>query len=113
MTNSTGASADNVVFVDNLPANLTYVGSSLTSSAGTIDDANAPLLSVDVGTMANGATVTISFQATVDAGTANGTLISNQGSVDSDQTEPETTDVDGIDQNGDQPTDIIVGPRPA
>ncbi|MEO1385078.1 MAG: hypothetical protein AAFV78_17795, partial [Bacteroidota bacterium] len=31
----------------------------------------------------------------------------------SDQTEPEPTDLDGIDGNGDQPTDIIVGPRPS
>lgn len=113
LTNNTGAAAANVVFTDDLPANITYVSSSLSSSVGTTDDANAPILSVDVGTMTIGASVTITFQATVNGGTANGTLISNQGSVDSDQTEPEPTDLDGIDGNGDQPTDIIVGPRPS
>lgn len=112
LTNETGAAADNVIFTDNLPPNITYVGSSLTSTAGTPDASGAPLLSVDVGTMAISATETITFQATVDVGTASGTLISNQGSVDSDQTEPEPTDLDGVDQNGDQPTDILTGPLP-
>ncbi|MEO1385152.1 MAG: hypothetical protein AAFV78_18175, partial [Bacteroidota bacterium] len=80
LTNNTGAAAANVVFTDDLPANITYVSSSLSSSVGTTDDANAPILSVDVGTMTIGASVTITFQATVNGGTANGTLISNQGS---------------------------------
>ena len=53
--------------------------------------------------------VTISFQVTVNTNTPNGTVISNQGLVDSDQTVPEPTDVDGIDANGDQPTTIPVG----
>ena len=49
---------------------------------------------------------------TVNAGTPTGTIISNQGSVDSYQTVPEPTDADGIQANGDQPTDIVVGGPP-
>ncbi|MEO0469174.1 MAG: hypothetical protein AAF206_06105 [Bacteroidota bacterium] len=112
LSNNTGATANNVVFTDMIPDQTTYVGASLTTSAGTIDESNAPLLSVDVGTMSAAATVTINFDVTVDGGTANGTLLSNQGFVDSDETEPEPTDWDGVDDNGDQPTDIMVGPRP-
>ena len=62
--------------------------------------------------MDGGDTVTITFRVTVNAGTPTGTVISNQGSVDSDQTVPEPTDADGIDANGDQPTDIVVGGSP-
>ncbi|MCB1719792.1 MAG: DUF11 domain-containing protein, partial [Candidatus Competibacteraceae bacterium] len=97
---------------DTLPANTTYVGGSLTSSQGTVDDSGAPVLSVDIGTMNDTDTVTITFRVTVDAGTPAGTVISNQGSVDSDQTVPEPTDADGEDANGDQPTDIPVGGQP-
>ena len=59
--------------------------------------------------MATNDIVTIKFRVTVNAGTPSGTVISNQGSVDSDQTVPKPTDADGIDANGDQPTDIVVG----
>ena len=106
---NTGSDVTGVVFTDTIPANTTYVGASLTSSVGTVDDSGDPDLSVDIGDMASGATVTITFDVTVDGGTPDGTIISNQGSVDSDQTVPEPTDEDGNDGNGDQPTDIPVG----
>ena len=41
-----------------------------------------------------------------------GTVISNQGSVDSDQTVPTPTDADGVPGNGAQPTLITVGGTP-
>jgi len=109
-----GPAATNVVFSDTIPADTTYVAATLASSSGVPDDSGAPDLLVDVGAMATSDTVTITFRVTVDAGTPAGTVISNQGSVDSDQTVPEPTDVDGVDANGDQPTDIPVGgPPPA
>jgi uncharacterized repeat protein (TIGR01451 family)/fimbrial isopeptide formation D2 family protein len=101
---------NNVVFTDTMPTNTSYVAASLTTNAGTTDESAAPDLLVDVGDMATNAVVTITFRVTVDAGTPTGTVISNQGSVDSDQTTPEPTDEDGVDGNGDQPTDIPVGP---
>lgn len=101
-----GGPATNVVFTDSTPLHTTYVNGSATTSAGTI--AGTDPLEVDVGPMAAGASVTITFRVTVDAGTPAGALIRNQGLVESDQTVPEPTDADGNDLNGDQPTDIHV-----
>ncbi|MEE4297401.1 MAG: isopeptide-forming domain-containing fimbrial protein [Wenzhouxiangella sp.] len=106
---NTGPAVTNAVFTDTLPTQTTYVANSLTSSQGTIDDSAAPDLSVDLGALAESATVTITFRVTVNGGTPEGTIISNQGEVDSDQTVPEPTDADGFDANGDQPTTIPVG----
>ncbi len=102
-----------LVFSDTIPAQTTYVAASLSTDLGVADDSAAPLLVVNVGGMVAGATVNIGFDVTVDAGTAAGTVISNQGSIDSDQTVPEPTDEDGLDGNGDQPTDVIVGAPPS
>ena len=106
---NTGSDTTGVAFTDTVPTHTTYVSGTLATSTGTADDSGDPNLQVDVGNLASGATVTITFDVTVDAGTPDGTVISNQGSVDSDQTVPEPTDVDGNDGNGDQPTDIPVG----
>ncbi len=105
ITNVTG-----VVFQDPVPQNTTYVPGTLQSTAGTVDDSGAPLLRVAVGPMAQGAAVTITFRVTVNLGVAAGTIIVNQGVVDSNETVPEPTDADGVDANGDQPTTIVVGP---
>lgn len=107
---NTGTSpVTNVVFTDPIPANTQYVTGSSTlngNSAGSFSD---DTLTVNVGGLNASATATISFQVTVNTGTPAGTIISNQGVVDSDQTVPEPTDADGSDANGDQPTVIPVG----
>ncbi|WP_164655885.1 isopeptide-forming domain-containing fimbrial protein, partial [Thiorhodococcus mannitoliphagus] len=108
-----GADATGVVFTDTIPANTTYVASSLSTTVGTTDDTGAPNLQVDIGDLAADATVTITFRVTVDTGTATGTVISNQGAVDSEQTVPTPTDADGLRDNGFQPTDIPVGGQPS
>ncbi len=106
--NNGGSAVSGVVFTDPIPANTTFVSGSTTTTRGTITETPS-LLTVNVGAMAAADVVTIKFRVTVNAGTPVGTVISNQGSVDSDQTVPEPTDADGIDANGDQPTDIVVG----
>ena len=106
---NTDGNLGGVIFSDTLPPTTRYVGGSLASDKGAVDDSGAPVLWVAVGGMAAGETVTITFRVTVNPGTPDGTVISNQGIVDSDMTVPEPTDVDGIDQNGDQPTNITVG----
>ena len=108
---NTNGVATNVVFTDPVPADTTLVPGATTTTRGTIAE-SATLLTVAVGTMGGGETVTVRFRITVDAGTPQGTVIANQGSVDSDQTVPEPTDVDGVDANGDQPTEIVVGGAP-
>jgi len=98
----------NVMFTDPIPNNSAYVAPSLISSKGIIDDTGDPL-SVDIGSLASAEAVTITFRVLVDGSTPAGTVISNQGTIDSDETVPELTDEDGIDENGDQPTDVRVG----
>ncbi len=103
-----GPDATGVVFTDPLPANTEYVQGSLTTTQGTPDDSNDPLV-VDVGDLDSGGSVTMTFRVVVDAPLPSGVIISNQGSVDSDQTVPTPTDADGIPENGFQPTDVPVG----
>lgn len=111
LTNTGSSTANHVVFDDAMPANTTYAGNLNTSAGSGVTVGSAPVLgvSVDVGDLLAGATVTIRFDVTIDAGTPVGTIISNQGSVDSDQTVPKPTDEDGNPSNGDQPTTIPVG----
>jgi uncharacterized repeat protein (TIGR01451 family)/fimbrial isopeptide formation D2 family protein len=110
LTNTSATvTATNVVFTDPIPANTTFVAGTLSSTQGTVNAAGNPL-SVAVGSLTPGQTVTVKFRVTLNAGTASGTVISNQGSVDSDQTTPRPTDSDGNPSNGTQPTDITVGP---
>ena len=94
--------------MDRVPEHTRYVSGSLTPSKGIPNASGLPNLVVDVGEMASDEVVTISFRVIVDDGTPDGTVISNQGTVDSDQTVPEPTDVDSIDANGDQPTEMTV-----
>lgn len=114
--NNTNGAVSGVVFTDTVPAQTTYVAGSLalgTCPPGAVpNDSGAPDLVVNVGAMNPGESCTITFQVTVNAGVATGTVISNQGSVDSDNTVPEPTDEDGTDTNGDQPTDVVVGGTP-
>jgi uncharacterized repeat protein (TIGR01451 family)/fimbrial isopeptide formation D2 family protein len=103
----------NVVFTDPIPDNTTYVSGSLVSTQGTLNTSNAlsplsPSLSVAVGSMSANQVVTITFRVKVNAFTAAGVVIRNQGSVDSDQTVPTPTDSNDNAGDGYQPTDIIV-----
>ena len=108
LTNTDGL-VSGVVFTDPIPADTTYVPGSLGTTLGTTDESGLPLLRVTIGDLAAGGTVAITFRVVVNPGTPGGTVISNQGSVDSDDTVPEPTDADGNDANGDQPTEVTVG----
>jgi len=108
---NTGSAVSNTVFTDPIPANTTFVSGSATTTRGAIVEAPS-LLTVNIGGMATNDVVTIKFRVSVNGGTPTGTVISNQGSVDSDQTVPAPTDADGIHANGDQPTDIVLGGPP-
>ncbi len=107
-----GGAVSGVVLNDPHPLHTRYVQGSLTTSKGITDDSGNPLR-VQVGDLADSETVTIGFRATVNQGTAPGTLISNQASLDSNETVPASTDGDGIYANGDQPTTITVGSQPS
>ena len=103
-----GPAVTGAYFTDSVPFHTTYVPASLTSTKGAADDSNAPDLSVNIGDLADGEDVTITFRVTIDMGTPEGSKISNQGLIDSNQTVPEPTDSDAMDSNGDQPTVVTV-----
>ena len=92
-----------------MPATTTFVPGTLTTTRGTSDESGRADARGGRRPAAIGETVTITFRVTVNAGAPAGTVISNQGSVDSSSTAPEPTDWDGVEANGDQPTDVVVG----
>ncbi len=111
-----GADAvQNMVFSDTIPQETEYVNGTLQVSAqsGTSnvvpDDSQPPDLELTADSMESGGFVEVEFQVQLKEGNPPGTNVSNFGVVDSDQTVPEPTDEDGIDANGDQTTDILVG----
>ena len=127
ISNRGATPATGVTFVDAVPLNTTYVpdsatlngialgapGATVSPLAGGVDvssdDLTPPLPAAGNGTLSTGGTATVVFDVQVNGGVAAGTIISNQGSVDSVQLPAELTDADGIDANGDQPTIIAVG----
>ena len=116
-----------VFLVDAVPANTTYVANSVVVNGDPFADLvlnTSPLIAgIDVsssdltlpfpgpgaGTISAGQSAIITFDVTVDGATAPGTIISNQGTVSSNEFPDEPTDLDGNDANGDQPTIVVVG----
>jgi len=119
--------ATGVTLSDGVPANTTYVADTVMQNGlplGQPDGGVSPLIAgIDVsssdltpalpgagnGIISAGASAVISFDVQLDAATPVGTIISNQGRVDSAELPTELTDADGVDSNGDQPTLIVVG----
>ena len=112
--------ATGVTLTDTVPANTGYVADSLRLNGSSVgpDGGVSPLiagLSVHssdnpgAGIVSAGSSAVITFEARVNAGVPTGTLISNQGSVTSNELSPEPTDADGLPSNGHQPTVIVVG----
>ena len=100
------------MFTDTVPQQVTYVPGTLGSTLGTVNDSAAPNLVVTLPTLGPAAMATIRFRAQVNVDVAAGTVISNQGAVDSEETVPTPTDADGVPGNGTQPTVITVGGTP-
>ncbi len=112
--------ATGVVLTDAVPANTVYVANSLRlngASPGS-DGGVSPLiagLSVNsddnpgAGIISSGNSATITFDVRVNMGVSTGTLISNQGSVASNELPIGLTDADGVPSNGNQPTVVVVG----
>ncbi|WP_303722870.1 isopeptide-forming domain-containing fimbrial protein [Malonomonas rubra] len=127
VTNTAATPATAVVLRDAVPAFTTYVDDSVQLNGLPVgqpdlgvspltagidlssSDLTPPLPSADGGILSANGTATISFDVEVQAGVAEGTIISNQGFVSSAEQADEPTDADGIDSNGDQPTQIVVG----
>ncbi|MBW2476792.1 MAG: DUF11 domain-containing protein [Deltaproteobacteria bacterium] len=114
LTNRGAAPATNVVFTDPIPEFTSY--NSATLNGASAGDFDGTTLSIEVtggdGALPPGGTAEITLTVDVNSGVADNTLISNQGIVSSNEQIDEPTDADGIDSNGDQPTEIYVGSDP-
>ena len=115
--------ATGVTLTDTVPADTTYEADSLRLNGASIgpDGGVLPLIAglavqspdnAGAGIVSAGASAVITFEARVNAGVPTGTVISNQGSVNSSELPPELTDADGVPANGHQPTIIVVGDGP-
>ncbi len=121
----------NVVLTDAVPVDTTYVANSVflndqqvSLSDGGVSplaagfdisssDLTPPLPAAGAGTLTAGQSAVVTFDVVVNGTAIPGTtVISNQGVVSSNELPDEPTDVDGIDSNGDQPTDVTVGDAP-
>ncbi|UCF09108.1 MAG: DUF11 domain-containing protein, partial [Thermoplasmata archaeon] len=71
--------ATDVTITDTIPADTTFVGSSLNYS-----DVNGDTYTWDIGTVAGGAGGSIAITVTVDVGVADGTLLHNTATLDYD-----------------------------
>jgi uncharacterized repeat protein (TIGR01451 family)/fimbrial isopeptide formation D2 family protein len=116
VTNSGATAATNVVFTDAIPTGTTYTPNTTTLNGAPVVDPSPGVSAIEGGlqlgtggTLAVGETATIVFEVTVNTGVTAGTVISNQGTVTSNEQAPEPTDADGDDSNGDQPTQVVVG----
>ena len=119
VTNTADIPATNVMLVDQIPPGTNYVPGSTTLNGAVVADISgaSPLVSgmqvnsagEAAGVMAINSSATVTLQVTIDGATAPGTVITNQGTLSSDQLPDELSDQDGIDSNGDQPTEITVG----
>lgn len=89
-TNNGGTAATNLVISDAVPANTSYVANSI-SGGDTQDDTALPNMSWTIASLpADGIPVNLTFQVTVDSGTAAGTTITNTADVVGDNV-PSTT----------------------
>ncbi len=112
--NTGSAKATNVVFTDPIDgARARYVGNTLGLDGKQLTDASDGdpgsvannNLRVVVGTLAAGASATLTYRVAIVAGP----LVSNQGKVRSRELQPVLTDNDGVDSNGDGATVVTVG----
>jgi len=112
--------ATGVVLTDAVPANTVYVADSLRLNGASLgpDGGVSPLIAglpvnsgdnPGAGIVSSGNSATITFDVRVNPGVPTGTLISNQGSVASNELPANLTDADGVPSNGNQPTIVVVG----
>jgi uncharacterized repeat protein (TIGR01451 family) len=111
VTNEGEAAAHGVVLTDTPDANTELVVGSVTTSAGTVVSGNTAgdtSVEVDIGTLAAGASVTITFEVVIDEDLPPGvTEIVNQGLVAADSLDDVPTD-DPAQPGPDDPTSIVL-----
>ncbi|MFN8485318.1 MAG: hypothetical protein U0768_19950 [Anaerolineae bacterium] len=114
IANTGNAAATGVVFTDTPDANTTLVSGSVQTSQGTVTGGNAgiPPVTVNVGTIPAGGSVTISFRVKINSPLPAGvTQVSNQGIVSGSNIPNTPTDNPNTPQPGD-PTNTPVTSAP-
>ena len=86
-TNNGLAGADNVVVTDTLPPGLTWV--STVPSAGSCSVPSG--VTCELGSLASGASATVTITATVNAGLGDSAVLTNSATVNADQNDPDST----------------------
>jgi large repetitive protein len=120
--NLRGTPATGVRLSDLVPPHTTYLADTVTLNGqpvGRPDNGVSPLIAgilvnspdqeAGSGILSPESFAVVRFDVQVDAGTAAGTIISNQGHVASNELPTELTDADGDPSNGHQPTVVVVG----
>jgi uncharacterized repeat protein (TIGR01451 family) len=92
LANSGPDDADDVVFSDPAPSGVTFNSCSSTEGACTVSGGGAGL---NLGTLVEGDTVTITIQATLSATVSDGTAVTNTPSVTSSTPDPDTSNNSG------------------
>ncbi|SDE63312.1 DUF11 domain-containing protein, partial [Ruegeria marina] len=87
MTNAGPAQATNVSLTDSLPAGLTATANNGTTATGTYTAGTGVWA---IGTLANGASATLTLEGVVDAGQAGNTITNTTTAASGDQTDPGT-----------------------
>lgn len=119
ISNQGSVAATGVTLVDAVPALTSFVSGSVTLNGNPVSDTGvSPLITgiqvnspdgAGAGVISAGQSAVVTFDVSVDSTAAANDVISNQGTVSSNEQLDEPTDADGIDSNGDQPTTIVVG----
>jgi len=99
---NTNDDVTDVVFTDPIPEHTRYIAGSLQTDKGTVDDSGDPLI-VYVGDMERDEVVHIAFRVRVDRNVQEGTVISNQGIVNSALTTPNPSNSANITAAGPAP----------
>ncbi|MHC4808734.1 MAG: hypothetical protein ACYTBX_21065, partial [Planctomycetota bacterium] len=109
LTNNGPAQATNISVTDVVPAGVTYVAASITGGDSSDDsDPAGAGLSWTVNTINSGANTTLTFQATVDAGTS-GNIITNTATKTQDQIDTDlTADDPSEDITVNNNTDLVI-----
>ncbi|SDE78107.1 OmpA family protein, partial [Ruegeria marina] len=87
VTNAGPAQATNVSLTDSLPAGLTATANNGTTATGTYTAGTGVWA---IGTLANGASATLTLEGVVDAGQAGNTITNTTTAASGDQTDPGT-----------------------
>jgi uncharacterized repeat protein (TIGR01451 family)/fimbrial isopeptide formation D2 family protein len=109
IVNTAATPATDVVLTDPVPENTTYIEDSVRLDGEPVAGVSPPVLEIPIGTLPAGGVAVVTFDVEVNAGVLTGTIISNQGTVTSDELPPQLTCADSDPSAICRPTIVVVG----